>query len=156
GALMQLLARDLVTGLSFTGLFVSPAFGYAGVGFPILGMNAFAQFWSAILPLRWYMAVLFGQAAHGLPAQDSARAFPPLAALAALYAVFALLRRRAIGASMTRAPAEPAAAEVSPVSRGVGGAFAAEWRRVLATRGAFSLMVLAPLVYGVYYPQPYL
>src|SRR5262249_13321280 len=51
GALMQLLARDLVTGLSFTGLFVSPAFGYAGVGFPILGMNAFAQFWSAILPL---------------------------------------------------------------------------------------------------------
>src|SRR5215475_4791820 len=64
GALMQLLARDLLTGLSFTGLFVSPAFGYAGVGFPILGMNAFAQFWSAILPLRWYMAVLFGQAAH--------------------------------------------------------------------------------------------
>src|SRR4029077_6759838 len=61
GALMQLLARDLATGLSFTGLFVSPAFGYVGVGFPILGMNAFAQFWSAILPLRWFMAVLFGQ-----------------------------------------------------------------------------------------------
>jgi ABC-2 type transport system permease protein len=156
GALMQLLARDLVTGLSFTGLFVSPAFGYAGIGFPILGMNTFAQFWSAILPLRWYMAVLFGQAAHGLPVQDSARPFAALAALAALYTLSAMLRLRAIGASMTREPSEPVATEPLPPSRGVGGAFAAEWRRVLTMRAAFSLMILAPLIYGVYYPQPYL
>ena len=40
GALMQLLVRDLATGLGLTGLIVSPAFGYAGVGFPILGRNA--------------------------------------------------------------------------------------------------------------------
>ena len=57
---------------------------------------------------------------------------------------------------MTREPTEPAEGEALPASPGVGGAFAAEWRRVLATRGAFSLMILAPLVYGVYYPQPYL
>src|SRR5262249_48000234 len=110
GALMQLLARDLPTGLSFTGLFVSPAFGYVGVGFPILGMNAFAQFWSAILPLRWYMAVLFGQAAHGLPVQDSARPFAVLAAFAALYTLLALLRLRAVGAGMGRRPARAGAA----------------------------------------------
>jgi ABC-2 type transport system permease protein len=30
-------------------------------------MNAFAQAWGAILPVRWYMAVLLGQAARGLP-----------------------------------------------------------------------------------------
>jgi ABC-2 type transport system permease protein len=82
GALLQLLVRDLATGLGLTGLVVSPAFGYAGVGFPTLGMNAFAQFWGALLPLRWYMAVLFGQAARGLPLSDSAR---PLAALARSY-----------------------------------------------------------------------
>src|SRR5215510_7758334 len=41
GALLQLLAGDLATGLGLSGLIVSPAFGYAGVGFPILGMNAF-------------------------------------------------------------------------------------------------------------------
>src|SRR5262249_27432053 len=93
---------------------------------------------------------------HGLPVQDSARPFAALAALAALYTLFALLRLRAIGASMTREPTEPVATEVSPVSRGVGGAFAAEGRRVLTTRGAFGLMIRAPLVYGVYYPQPYL
>src|SRR5262247_1955837 len=156
GALMQLLVRDLATGLGLTGLIVSPAFGYAGVGFPILGMNAFALFWGAIQPLRWYMAVLLGQAARGLPLYESARPFAVLAALAALYTLLAFLRLRAIAASTPRTAreAEPAAASVPP--RGVGGAFAAEWRRVLAIRGAFILLVLAPIVYGFYYPQPYL
>jgi ABC-2 type transport system permease protein len=156
GALMQLVVRDLATGLGLTGLIVSPAFGYAGVGFPILGMNAFALFWGAILPLRWYMAVLLGQAARGLPLYESARPFAVLAALAALYTLLAFLRLRAIAASTPRtAPeAEPAAASVP--SRGLGGAFVAEWRRVLGIRGAFMLLVVGPLVYGLYYPQPYL
>ena len=64
GALMQLLVRDLATGLGLTSIIVSPAFGYAGVGFPTFGMNTFSQIWSAFLPVRWYMAVLFGQAAR--------------------------------------------------------------------------------------------
>jgi ABC-2 type transport system permease protein len=51
-------------------------------------------------------------------------------------------------------PEEPPALEPAP--RGIGGAFTAEWRRVLGTRSAFSVLFLAPLVYGVYYPQPYL
>src|SRR5262247_2622201 len=156
GALMQLLVRDLATGLGLTGLIVSPAFGYAGVGFPILGMNAFALFWGAMLPLRWYMAVLLGQAARGLPLYESARPFAMLAALAALYTLLAFLRLRAIAASAPRTAqeAEPAAASAPP--RGVGGAFVAEWRRVLGIRGAFMLLVVGPLVYGLYYPQPYL
>jgi len=156
GALLQLLARDLAAGLSFTGLFVSPAFGYLGVGFPALGMNAFAQAWGAILPLRWYMAVLFGQAARGLPVHESARPFAALAALAVLYALLALLRLRAVGASMAGEAAMPEQIPAPVATHGIGGAFAAEWRRVLATRGAFSLLVLGPLVYGVFYPQPYL
>ncbi|MFZ0073919.1 MAG: ABC transporter permease, partial [Xanthobacteraceae bacterium] len=116
GALLQLLVGDLATGLGLTGLIVSPAFGYAGVGFPILGMNAFAQVWGALLPLRWYMAVLLGQAARGLPLHDSARPFAALAALAVLYAVFAFLRLRAIARRTRRATAvpEPAAAPAVP------------------------------------------
>src|SRR5262249_20113216 len=78
GALLQLLVRDLATGLGLTGIVVSPAFGYAGVGFPVLGMNAFAYAWGSLLPLRWYMAVLLGQAARGLPLADSAPAFAAL------------------------------------------------------------------------------
>jgi ABC-2 type transport system permease protein len=156
GALMQLLLRDLASGLGLTGLVVSPAFGYAGVGFPLLGMNAFAQFWGAILPLRWYMAVLLGQAARGLPLSESARPFAVLAGLAVLYTLLAFLRLRSIASSMPRVAPVPVPAAVSAPPRGIGGAFAAEWGRVLAIRGAFILLVLAPLVYGFYYPQPYL
>jgi len=156
GALMQLLVRDLATGLGLTGLIVSPAFGYAGVGFPILGMNAFALSWGAMLPLRWYMAVLLGQAARGLPLYESARPFAVLAALAAIYTLLAFLRLRAIAASTPRTPREVEPAAAPAPSRGVGGAFVGEWRRVLANRGAFMLLVVGPLVYGLYYPQPYL
>ena len=156
GALMQLLVRDLATGLGLTGLVVSPAFGYAGVGFPTFGMNAFAQAWGAILPVRWYMAVLLGQAARGLPLSESARPFAALAALAVLYSLLALLRLRAIARSVTRSAPAPARQPRRTAPHGIGGAFAAEWRRVLAIRGAFILLVVAPLVYGVFYPQPYL
>src|SRR5215468_10676288 len=155
GALLQLLVRDLATGLGLTGIVVSPAFGYAGVGFPVLGMNAFSYVWGALLPLRWYMAVLLGQAARGLPLADSAPAFAALAVLAALYTLFALLRLRSLAKDTARATAEPQL-PAAGAPRGVGGAFVAEWRRVLALRGAFILLVVAPLFYGIYYPQPYL
>jgi ABC-2 type transport system permease protein len=156
GALLQLLVRDLATGLGLTGIVVSPAFGYAGVGFPVLGMNAFAYVWGAMLPLRWYMAVLLGQAARGLPLYESARPFAALAALAVLYSLLAFLRLRSL--VWSPAASAPAAEPVQAygIPRGVGGAFLAEWRRVLAMRGAFILLVLGPIVYGFYYPQPYL
>src|SRR4029077_16748833 len=117
---------DLATGLGLTGLVVSPAFGYAGVGFPLLGMNAFAQIWRAILPLRWYMAVLLGQAARGLPVADSARPFSALAALAVLYSVLALFRLALVGRrSVSSSPAPtPILLPLSPW--GLGGAFTAE------------------------------
>jgi ABC-2 type transport system permease protein len=156
GALLQLLVGDLATALGVTGIVVSPAFGYAGVGFPVFGMNAFSQIWGAILPIRWYMAVLLGQAARGLPVHESARPFAALAGLAVLYSVLALLRLRAIARrTIPRAPAPPPAAPAA-VPAGAGGAFAAEWRRVLSIPGAFILLVVAPIVYGFFYPQPYL
>jgi ABC-2 type transport system permease protein len=155
GALLQLLVRDLATGLGLTGLVVSPAFGYAGVGFPVFGMNAFSNVWGALLPLRWYMAVLLGQAARGVPLSESAPAFAALTALAVLYALLAFLRLRSLAKStVAAAPAPTLPAIAAP--RGAGGAFVAEWRRVLALRGAFILLVAAPIVYGIYYPQPYL
>ena len=156
GALLQLLTRDLATGLGLTGLVVSPAFGYAGVGFPALGMNAFAQLWGAMLPLRWYMAVLLGQAARGLPLYDSARPFAMLAGLTLLYTLLAFLSLRALARRTARAAPEAEQGAALAAPRGLGGAFATEWRRVLGLRGAFVLLVLGPLVYGVYYPQPYL
>jgi ABC-2 type transport system permease protein len=156
GALLQLVVCDLAIGLGLTGLMVSPAFGYAGVGFPSFGMNAFAQLWSTILPLRWYMAILLGQAARGLPVADSARPFAALAGLAVLYTLLAFFRLARVGPRLARSSPAPEQILLPPPSGGLGGAFTAEWRRVLSIPGAFMLLVIGPLIYGVYYPQPYL
>jgi ABC-2 type transport system permease protein len=102
------------------------------------------------------MAVLLGQAARGLPLAESARPFAALAALATIYSLLAMLRLRSIARQGASAAPAPGPVPAGPAPLGIGGAFVGEWRRVLALRGAFILLVLAPLVYGIYYPQPYL
>jgi ABC-2 type transport system permease protein len=155
GSLLQVLTRELATGMSITALFCNPAFGFAGVGFPLLAMGAFAIFWGALLPLRWYIQILFDQAVRGLPPSSSVEPFIILGALGAALFVLSLLRLSAIARTATRRvrepPAEPAFAGV-----GMGGAMLAEMRRILNDRGVFGLIVLAPVIYGVLYPQPYL
>src|SRR6202044_3205838 len=96
GALLVLLTQALPTGLSLIAIFCNPAFGFAGVGFPVTAMGTFPQAWGSILPLRWYLQILFDQAARGLPASNSVRPFMILAGLACLYFAFAWVRLRAI------------------------------------------------------------
>jgi ABC-2 type transport system permease protein len=60
---------------------------------------------------------------------------------------------------LSRLSSESQREEEAPLprdGRGIGGAFVGEWRRVLADRGVFSLLIVAPVFYGVFYPQPYL
>jgi ABC-2 type transport system permease protein len=154
GALFQLLVRNLATGLTLTAIVCSPAFGFAGVGFPVLAMGGFARAWGAMLPLRWYIQILFDQAARGVPPRDSVEPFVMLAALGTVYFGLAWLRLRAIARRPVPA-AEPAPPPDGSV-RGVAGFFAAEYGRVLRDRGAFGLIVLGPVLYGILYPQAYL
>jgi ABC-2 type transport system permease protein len=154
GALLVLLPQALPTGLSLIALFCNPAFGFAGVGFPVLAMSAFAQAWGSILPLRWYLQILVDQAARGLPASDSVKPFLILAGLACLYFALAWARLRGIADA-------PPKREEAPVirlryGRGVAIAMSNEAQRILADRGVLGLIVLAPLAYGALYPQPYL
>jgi ABC-2 type transport system permease protein len=44
-ALIVLLVRNLALSLSLVAIISSPAFGYAGVGLPVLAMNGFAKAW---------------------------------------------------------------------------------------------------------------
>ena len=155
GSLLQLLTRELAIGLSLTAIFCNPAFGFAGVGFPLLAMNAFAHFWGALLPLRWYIQILFDQAVRGLPASSSAEPFIILGALAAVFFGLSWLRLSAIARTATRRIPEPAPAPAL-AGVGVGDAMFAEMRRILNDRGVFGLIVMAPVLYGVLYPQPYL
>src|SRR5204863_2065676 len=80
-ALLQLLVHNLPTGLSLTAIITSPAFGFAGVGLPVLAMGAFPQAWGALLPLRWYQQILFDQAARGSPVHASSVPFAILAGM---------------------------------------------------------------------------
>jgi ABC-2 type transport system permease protein len=154
GALFQLLVKSLPTGLVLTGIVCSPAFGFVGVGFPLLAMNAFAERWGSLLPLRWYIQILYDQAARGVPVQDSAHAFMVLAGLAGGYFILALLRLRSVAFQPFSGAAEPplpvAVGHLS-ISRG----FTNEVTRILRDRGVFGLIVLGPIIYGFLYPQPY-
>ena len=116
--------------------------------------EAFPQAWGSILPLRWYLQILFEQAARGVPTSDSVRPFMILAGLACLYFALAWVRLRAIANA-------PPKREETPVirlryGRGVAIAMGNEVQRVLSDRGVLGLIVLAPLIYGALYPQPYL
>src|SRR5260370_16930573 len=75
GALFQLLARNLAFGLSLTGIVCSPAFGFAGVGFPVLAMGGFAQSWASFLPLPCSLQILFPQPPPPLPPLPSLHPF---------------------------------------------------------------------------------
>jgi len=151
-AVLVLLVRDLTLGLSLVAVISSPAFGYAGVGLPVLAMNGFSKAWGALLPIRWYQQILFDQAARGSPVQASAPAFAILAGMALGLFVVAWWRLSRLSSEFQREEDTPLPRD----GRGIAGAFIGEWRRVLADRGVFSLLIVAPVFYGVFYPQPYL
>jgi ABC-2 type transport system permease protein len=156
GSFFQLLVRELATGMSLTALICNPAFGFAGVGFPLIAMGEFPRLWGDALPLRWYMQILFDQAVRGLPPVSSVQPLLALGALALGFFALSWLRLRSIVRTASSHPPEEVPASDVMVSPGVGMAMVAEMRRVLNDRGVLGLIVLAPLIYGALYPQPYL
>ena len=155
GAFFQLLVRNLATGMSLTAIICNPAFGFAGVGFPLIAMGEFPRLWGDALPLRWFMQILFDQAVRGLPPASSIQPLLALGGLALGFFFLSWLRLRALVKAPSR-PAEEASADAAVSSRGVGVAMFAEMRRVLNDRGVFGLIIMAPVIYGALYPQPYL
>jgi ABC-2 type transport system permease protein len=156
GGFFQLLVRNLATGMSLAALICNPAFGFAGVGFPLIAMGTFPRIWGDALPLRWFMQILFDQAVRGLPPSSSVQPLLALGGLAAGFFLLSWLRLRALTKAGLARPAEEAPANDAVLSPGMGMAMFAEMRRVLNDRGVFGLIILAPVVYGLLYPQPYL
>lgn len=155
GALLQLLVRSLPLGLVLTGIACSPAFGFSGVGFPVLAMNSFAEIWGDLLPLRWYIQILFDQAARGISVEDSFHPFLCLAGLTTAYSTLALLRLRTVARSPVMAVRETPPAGTTLGHIGVVRGFQNELARVFRDVGAFGLIILGPIIYGALYPQPY-
>ena len=78
GVLLVALSANLRFATSMAAFLASPAFAYAGITFPTMGMPAFARFWGALLPLTHYLRLLVDQSLKGAPASVDA---VPLAAL---------------------------------------------------------------------------
>jgi ABC-2 type transport system permease protein len=66
GALLALF-MPVARAVSLGTLLTSPAFGFMGIGFPRLGMNAFAYGWGSLLPGTWYLTSRIDQTIRGTP-----------------------------------------------------------------------------------------
>lgn len=80
GVLLVALFANLRFATSVAAFLASPAFAYAGITFPMMGMPPFARFWGHLLPLTHYLKLLVDQSMKGAPAPVSA---PSLLALLA-------------------------------------------------------------------------
>lgn len=88
GALLALVLRQMATAVSIGTLLTAPAFGFMGIGFPRIGMNAFAYYWGDVLPGTWYLTARIDQTIRGAPADLSIR---PVALLLFIGAMLAFL-----------------------------------------------------------------
>jgi ABC-2 type transport system permease protein len=95
GVVAVLATRSLRMGLSVAGVVASPAFTYAGAGYPLMAMPAAAQLWAALLPLTHLLRLQAEQWGMGAPAAYATGDLAALAAIATLpwLAAPALLRR---------------------------------------------------------------
>ncbi|MBR1221849.1 ABC transporter permease [Bradyrhizobium sp. U87765 SZCCT0131] len=111
GALLALFLKPMGSAISIGTLLTAPAFGYMGIGFPRLGMNAFASAWGALLPGTWYLTARIDQTIRGTPLDLS---WKPVLILAAFVVGFAgltalrleSLRARASAAAVSAVPQE--------------------------------------------------
>ena len=85
GALLALVSDSALTALGIAGVLTAPAFGFAGISFPRLVMNAFAIAWGSALPLTSYLPLRVDQAVRGA---DITLSLPALGWLAGLWAIY--------------------------------------------------------------------
>jgi ABC-2 type transport system permease protein len=73
GTLLALVLKPMATAVSIGTLLTAPAFGFMGIGFPRLGMSAFALGYGALLPGTWYLTARIDQTVRGTPVDLSWR-----------------------------------------------------------------------------------
>lgn len=96
GVFLALVLRPVGSAISIATLITAPAFGFMGIGFPRLGMNAFAHGWGALLPGTWYLTARIDQTIRGTPLDLSWQPVLVLAAFVIILASAVALRLEAI------------------------------------------------------------
>lgn len=102
GVLLALLLRPMASAISIGTLLMAPAFGFMGIGFPRIGMNAFAYNWGQMIPGTWYLMARIDQTIRGTPLDLS---WKPIAVLLFMVLLFASLT--ALRLEIIRAPSRP-------------------------------------------------
>jgi ABC-2 type transport system permease protein len=102
GVLLALVLRPMVSAVAISTLITAPAFGFMGIGFPRIGMNAFAYHWGGILPGTWYLMARIDQTVRGAPLDLSLRPIATLLFMVLLLVSLTALRLAAIGARTDR------------------------------------------------------
>jgi len=100
--LLPLVLKPMVQAVSIATLITAPAFGFMGIGFPRIGMNAFAYHWGEILPGTWYLMARIDQTVRGAPPDLSLRPIAVLSFMVLLLASLTALRLEAIRARTDR------------------------------------------------------
>lgn len=116
GLILALVFRPAPAAISYATLLTAPAFGFMGIGFPRLGMGAFAQGWGAAIPGTWYLEARIDQTVRGTPLDLSLRPIVCLALILGVLAAVAvlLLVRLRRSADRARTARRPAPAAVTP------------------------------------------
>jgi ABC-2 type transport system permease protein len=112
GVALALFVTPMAKAVSLGTILTSPAFGFMGVGFPRLGMNAFAFGYGSLLPGTWYLMARVDQTIRGTPLDLSWR---PILVLAAF--VIALAGIVALRLELTRESRRLAAIARAPAPR---------------------------------------
>jgi ABC-2 type transport system permease protein len=102
GVLLALLLKPTASAISIGTLLTSPAFGFMGIGFPRLGMNAFAYGFGAILPGTWYLTARIDQTIRGAPLDLSWKPILVLLAFVVGFAGLVALRLESMRAHTAR------------------------------------------------------
>ncbi|MBY5720669.1 ABC transporter permease [Rhizobium leguminosarum] len=110
GVLLALLLRPMASAISIGTLLMAPAFGFMGIGFPRIGMNAFAYNWGQMIPGTWYLMARIDQTIRGTPLYLS---WKPIAVL--LFMVLLLGGLTALRLEVIRARRQPRAVQPKTV-----------------------------------------
>lgn len=98
GVLLALLLRPMASAISIGTLLMAPAFGFMGIGFPRIGMNAFAYGWGQMIPGTWYLMARIDQTIRGTPLYLSWKPIAVLLFMVLLLASLTALRLETIRA----------------------------------------------------------
>ena len=73
GIFLYALIRSHTRAISIAAVYAAPSLAFVGITYPINNMEAFATFWSKILPITKYLEVYMQQANYGLLPESSMR-----------------------------------------------------------------------------------